>query len=324
MSITMTNPENGEEEQPRTNDPSNTIVELPPLTEEQQVKVEKARRFVDEYNRSHRGVHPSVSNPSIHLAALQSMQQAAHMIILCRIYVGSINFELSEQDIRAVFETFGPIRQLNMSIDPLTSKHKGYCFVEYETAEAASLALATMDGAMLGGRTLRVGRPNNYPANLGSIGLTNAPGERIYLSNVHTAIGEEDIWTIFKVFGDIRAVVLVPNILTGRHKGYGYIEFEQETSATMAVTAMNQFLLGGVTLRVGRAIVGGPLPAGMTGTVYRPKESSSIKTIEEPSSTTTVNSSEPSSIMDQVILIYVSRTSCADKNLGTLFPLILP
>jgi poly(U)-binding-splicing factor PUF60 len=236
-------------------------VELPHITEEQRIKVDKAKRFIEEYNKNHYGGSSSSHTIISHMTALQSMQQAAHMVILCRIYIGSINFELNEHDIRAVFEAFGTIRQLNMSLEPATNKHKGYCFVEYETAEAASLALMTMDG-----------RPNNYPATLASSGLTNAPQERIYVSNVHTAIGEEDLWTIFKVFGEIRAVVLLPNILTGRHKGYGYIEFEQEMSATMAVTAMNQFLLGGLQLRVGRAVVGGPLPAGMTGTVFKPKK----------------------------------------------------
>jgi poly(U)-binding-splicing factor PUF60 len=258
--------EDGAEE---VSDSTHLINGLPKITDEQQLKVDKAKQFIEEYNKTHYNLAKGTTN----MTALHSMQQAAHMIILCRIYIGSINFELTEHDIRAVFEAFGTIRQLNMSLEPTTGKHKGYCFVEYETAEAASLALVSMDGAMLGGRTLRVGRPNNYPVNLSSIGLTNAPRERIYISNVHIAIGEEDLWTIFKVFGDIRAVALLPNILTGTHKGYGYIEFESETSANMAITAMNQFLLGGLQLRVGRAIVGGPLPPGMTGTVFKPKES---------------------------------------------------
>ncbi|CAJ0632433.1 7501_t:CDS:2 [Entrophospora sp. SA101] len=41
---------------------------------------------------------------------------------------------------------------------------KEFCFIEYETPEGASLALETMNGAELGGRQLKVGRPNNYTA----------------------------------------------------------------------------------------------------------------------------------------------------------------
>ncbi|CAH1771202.1 2829_t:CDS:2, partial [Entrophospora sp. SA101] len=78
--------------------------------------------------------------------------------VLSRIYVGSINFELTEQHVRVVFGQFGTIKSISMSLDPLTGKHKGFCFIEYETPEGASLALETMNGAEL------VGRPNNYTA----------------------------------------------------------------------------------------------------------------------------------------------------------------
>lgn len=35
-------------------------------------------------------------------------------------------------------------------------KHKGYAFVEFETAEAAQLALEQMNGVVIGGRNIKV------------------------------------------------------------------------------------------------------------------------------------------------------------------------
>lgn len=43
-----------------------------------------------------------------------------------------------------------------MSWDPVTQKHKGFAFVEYEIPEGAQLALEQMNGAMLGGRNIKV------------------------------------------------------------------------------------------------------------------------------------------------------------------------
>lgn len=43
-----------------------------------------------------------------------------------------------------------------MSWDPITQKHKGFAFVEYEIPEAAQLALEQMNGVMLGGRNIKV------------------------------------------------------------------------------------------------------------------------------------------------------------------------
>lgn len=40
----------------------------------------------------------------------------------------------------------------------------------------------------------------------------------------------------------------------GSHRGFGYVEFENESSAVAAVTSMNRFDLGGQLLRVTKAI----------------------------------------------------------------------
>ena len=48
-----------------------------------------------------------------------------------------------------------------MSWDPITQKHKGFAFVEYEVPEAAQLALEQMNGVIISGRNIKVGRPSN-------------------------------------------------------------------------------------------------------------------------------------------------------------------
>lgn len=70
--------------------------------------------------------------------------------------MGSISFELKEDTIRQAFLPFGPIKSINMSWDPVTQKHKGFAFVEYDLPEAAQLALEQMNGVMLGGRNIKV------------------------------------------------------------------------------------------------------------------------------------------------------------------------
>lgn len=106
------------------------------------------------------------------------------MAIMCRVYVGSIYYELGEDTIRQAFAPFGPIKSIDMSWDSVTMKHKvcfsfddllycddmaciceyecylnsqGFAFVEYEVPEAAQLALEQMNSVMLGGRNIKVG-----------------------------------------------------------------------------------------------------------------------------------------------------------------------
>ena len=92
---------------------------------------------------------------------MHALQEAANkqraLLLMSRIYVGSINFELGDDTLRNGFAPFGTIKAVNMSWDSATMKHKGYAFVEYETAEAAQLALEQMNGVVIGGRNIKVG-----------------------------------------------------------------------------------------------------------------------------------------------------------------------
>lgn len=47
-----------------------------------------------------------------------------------RLYVGSLNFALTENDIRQVFQPFGPVEVVDLHKDPVTGKSKGYAFVQ--------------------------------------------------------------------------------------------------------------------------------------------------------------------------------------------------
>ena len=55
-----------------------------------------------------------------------------------RLYVGSLNFALTENDIRQVFQPFGPVEVVDLHKDPVTGKSKGYAFVQCVTRSSFS------------------------------------------------------------------------------------------------------------------------------------------------------------------------------------------
>ncbi|RHZ47608.1 hypothetical protein Glove_575g39 [Diversispora epigaea] len=197
------------------------------LNETQKAALEKAKAFAREMQsvllKSAGKDSSPPPIPPLFLStnpALASGIDPRSLSVLSRIYVGSINFELTEQHLRVVFGQFGAIKSVSMSLDPLTGKHKGFCFIEFETPEGASLALESMNGAELGGRQLKVGRPNNYTAATAA-GLLPPPKTRIYVSNVNEYVSEDDLMSIFESFGKITHCALMPDLITRKHKGYG-------------------------------------------------------------------------------------------------------
>ena len=59
-------------------------------------------------------------------------------------------------------------------------------------------------------------------------------------------------FSVFEAFGKIKDCSLVSDNVTGKHKGYGFVEYETHQSANDAIASMNLFDLGGQYLRVGR------------------------------------------------------------------------
>ncbi|KAL5111957.1 hypothetical protein TcWFU_004370 [Taenia crassiceps] len=192
---------------------------------------------------------------------INNIKQTQALVLLSRIYVGSISFEIGEEEIRKAFSPYGPIKSISLSWDSALQKHKGFAFVEFEVPEAASLVLEQMNGFMIAGRGIKVGRPSNAPqtATL-EAELRQDPSNkcRIYVAGVHPKLSEADIQTVFEAFGTVKSCILEPDVKFGQpeinHKGYGWIEFETEEAAIAAVTNMNGFEIAHTLLRVGRAI----------------------------------------------------------------------
>ena len=189
-------------------------------------------------------------------AQAKSLQRHQAVVLMCRVYVGSINFEVKEDTIRQAFLPFGPIRSISMSWDPITQKHKGFAFVEYEMPEAAQIALEQMNGVIISGRNIKVGRPSNMPqaqAVIDEITLEAKNYNRIYVASIHQDLTEDDIKSVFEAFGTITCCELAMTSIPGRHKGYCFIEYDTSQATNDAIASMNLFDLGGQYLRVGRS-----------------------------------------------------------------------
>ena len=73
-----------------------------------------------------------------------------------RLFCGGLAWATSTEDLQEAFEAFGEVTDAKVVSDRETGRSRGFGFVTFATDEAAASARDQMDGASLGGRTIRV------------------------------------------------------------------------------------------------------------------------------------------------------------------------
>jgi RNA recognition motif-containing protein len=72
------------------------------------------------------------------------------------IYVGNLNYNLSEDELEKVFTPYGEIASVKIIRDKYTDQSKGFGFVEMTNDAEAQKAIDELNGTEVKGRELRV------------------------------------------------------------------------------------------------------------------------------------------------------------------------
>lgn len=62
----------------------------------------------------------------------------------------------------------------------------------------------------------------------------------IYISNLRSAIGNNELAKLFSVYGEVKSAEIVKDVFTGQSRGFGYVEMENEESAKKAIEALDK------------------------------------------------------------------------------------
>jgi RNA recognition motif-containing protein len=72
------------------------------------------------------------------------------------ILVANLNPNVTEQDIRSLFETHGAVQRSKMMTDRWTGLSRGFGFIQMKTDEEAEKAIVVLNGTDLKGKTMKV------------------------------------------------------------------------------------------------------------------------------------------------------------------------
>ena len=75
----------------------------------------------------------------------------------------------------------------------------------------------------------------------------------IYLGNIAWSMTEDTVEALFTEFGTVSSVKIITDKYSGRSKGFGFVEMDDDAAAQAAIDALNDSEHDGRNLRVNQA-----------------------------------------------------------------------
>ena len=73
-----------------------------------------------------------------------------------KIYVGNMSYSTTEDQLREAFAEYGEVVSVNIVMDRMTNRSKGFGFIEMEDADNAKDAISSLNNTELNGREIKV------------------------------------------------------------------------------------------------------------------------------------------------------------------------
>ena len=78
-------------------------------------------------------------------------------------------------------------------------------------------------------------------------------GKKLYVGNLSYSVTSATLETLFSEFGTVRSAEVIQDRDTGRSKGFGFVEMEDDNAANEAIRALNEKEHDGRPLTVNEA-----------------------------------------------------------------------
>ncbi len=72
----------------------------------------------------------------------------------------------------------------------------------------------------------------------------------IYVGNLPFNLGEEDLKEIFEEYGEVASAKIIADKFSGRSKGFGFVEMENDDEANNAIKELNNAEVSGRNIKV--------------------------------------------------------------------------
>ena len=156
---------------------------------------------------------------------------------LTTVFVGGIQAHIKQEDLRQHFQKYGEIANIKLSINPKTNCNKGYSFLTFKDPKSVKQVIE--EHQIICGRKvdckISLGGKHNKEDKI------KASKAKIFVKKLHKSVKDQELMEYFQQFGQIKNAYCIYDPETKVTKGFGYIQFENESSVATTLSKSHFF-----------------------------------------------------------------------------------
>ncbi|XP_063303587.1 heterogeneous nuclear ribonucleoprotein A0 [Pelobates fuscus] len=150
---------------------------------------------------------------------------------LCKLFIGGLNVQTSEEGLREHFETYGQLTDCVVVVNPQTKRSRCFGFVTYSNSEEADAAMGASPHVVDGSNVelkRAVSREDSVKPG------AHAKVKKLFIGGLKEGVDEDDLFQHFSQFGKVEKAEIIADKTSGKKRGFGFVYFEDHDSADKA------------------------------------------------------------------------------------------
>ncbi|KAG4305682.1 hypothetical protein PORY_000592 [Pneumocystis oryctolagi] len=142
-----------------------------------------------------------------------------------KMFIGGLNWETTDESLRAYFEQFGEVTECNVMRDSSTGRSRGFGFLTFKDPKCVNTVMVKehyLDGKIIDPKRAIPREEQEKTA-------------KMFVGGVSQDCTEEEFKEFFSAFGRVIDATLMIDKDTGRPRGFGFVTFESDAAVENAM-----------------------------------------------------------------------------------------